>query len=199
MESASDTLLDRPKSPKVFGILSIVFASIVLLFSLFAFLGSFAGANMKDVIAASGGMRGVDEAMVSVLADLIGDIYTGAAINSGLFVVFSALLLAIGIGQVGYRRWARSWSVYWGIGALVSLVVMSIVLFAMVAPVYDRIFEAAGAMADDPQIRRMMAAADMGPIAGAGGTVFLILFFSPYPILLLSFFTKARLKEAMVR
>lgn len=191
---------DRPKSPKVFGILSIVFASITLLFSLFAFLGSFAGANMKEMIAASSGFRGMDAAVADGIAELIGGIYTAAAINSGLFVAFSALLLAIGIGQVGYRRWARSASVYWGVGALVSLVVMSVLLFTMVGPVYDRIFELAGAAVhDDPQLSRMMAAADMGPIAGAGGTVFLVLFFAPYPILLLAFFTKARLKEAMVR
>lgn len=191
---------ERPKSPKVFGILSIIFASITLLFSIFAFLGTFAGANMKEMIAASSGFNGVDAVVAEGVADLIGGIYTAGAINSGLFVFFSALLLAIGIGQVGYRRWARSWSVFWGAGALVSLVVMSVLLFTMVGPVYDRIFELAGAAAyDDPQLRRMMAAADMGPIAGAGGTVFLVLFFAPYPILLLAFFTKERVREAMTR
>ncbi|HRE92133.1 MAG TPA: hypothetical protein PK095_23665, partial [Myxococcota bacterium] len=148
--------VDRPKSPKVFGILSIIFASITLLFSLFAFAGSFAGANMKEMIAASGGFRGVDAVVAEGIADLVGGIYVAGAINSGLFVAFSALLLAIGVGQVGYRRWARAWSVYWGVGALVSLVVMSVVLFTMVGPVYDRIFELAGAAAHgDPELRRM--------------------------------------------
>jgi hypothetical protein len=155
---------------------------------------------MNEMIAASSGLDGVDAVVAEGIADLIGGIYTAGAINSGLFVAFSALLLAIGIGQVGYRRWARAASVYWGAGALVSLVVMSVVLFTMVGPVYDRIFELAGQAAHtDPELRRMMAAADMGPIAGAGGTLFLVLFFAPYPILLLAFFTKSRVKEAMVR
>lgn len=187
----------RPKSPKVLGILSIIFASITLLFSLFTFLGSFAGSNMREVIAASGGFRGMPEGVAAAATDLIGDIYAVGAINSAIFVFFSAALLAIGIGQVGYRRWARAASVWWGVGALLSIVVMTVLLFVMVAPVYDRMFELAGAMADEPEVRRMLGAANMGPIAGAGGAIFLVLFFAPWPIILLAFFTKQRLKEAM--
>lgn len=197
--AAQTTSEDLPKSPKVFGILSIVFASITLLFSIFAFLGTFAGANMRELMTLSGEFGRHDALAFDLVADLIGDIYTAGAINSGIFVVFSALLLAIGIGQVGYRRWARSWSVIWGAGALLSIVVMVVLLFTMVAPVYDRIFAAVGEAANDPQLRQMLAAADMGPVAGMGGSIFLVFFFAPYPILLLAFFRKPRLVEAMNR
>jgi len=191
---------ERAKSPKVFGILSIIFASITLLFSLFSMLGSLAGSNMRDLIAQSsslGGMKGIDAEIAREMADVIGGVYTTGIITSIIFVVFSALLLAIGIGQAGYRRWAASWSVLWGWGALLSLVVITVLFVTAFGSTYDRLLQVVGEHAGDPQVRELMRGADLGPIAGLGGAIFMVLFFAPYPILLLAFFTKPRVKESM--
>jgi len=189
---------ERAKSPKVFGILSIIFASITLLFSFFSMLGSLAGSNMRDIIATSSDLGAVNAELGREIADAIGGVYTTGTITSTIFVVFSALLLAIGIGQVGYRRWAASWSVLWGWGALLSLVVITVLFVTAFGSSYDRLLHAAGEYANDPQVRQLMQGEDLGPIAGLGGAIFMLFFFAPYPILLLAFFTKPRVKDSMM-
>src|SRR5690349_18673029 len=111
--------------PKIFGTLSIVFASLTLLWGLIALCMLF-GAVMVDkfdtLVPKDGGSIGEGEKQVF---HLLKSIYLGIGLHGVILTVMSSLLLAIGIGQLRYRAWARTWSVYWGIAALVSIGLMA--------------------------------------------------------------------------
>ena len=94
-------------APKTFGVLSIVFSSIVLLWS----LPSTLMLMVPFIASKAGNLTGKngfgDAAMVSSLKL----VYGGIGFIGLLLAIMSGLLLAIGIGQVRYRRWAQKISV----------------------------------------------------------------------------------------
>ena len=55
--------------------------------------------------------------------------------------VMSALLLAIGIGQLRYRAWAQRWSVYWGVAGLVCVALMVAISMLVISPAYAEMFD----------------------------------------------------------
>src|SRR5262245_60075344 len=97
----------RSAAPKVFGVLSIIFSSLVLLGSTFGLLGTAASSVLEGVsdVANDSEKAAEIKAMVAPMAK----IYQGIGLQSMILFVMSALLLAIGIGQLRYRAWARRW------------------------------------------------------------------------------------------
>src|ERR1700738_4415411 len=107
--------------PRTFGILSIVFASLVLVGSLFGMLGMVVPVMASHAPPPS---RPEDAQALKMVSTM----YLGMGVISCILAVMSGLLLALGIGQLRYRRWAAVWSVRWGIVALGSIVIMAILL-----------------------------------------------------------------------
>jgi len=185
---------ERSGAPKVFGVLSIVFASIVLLFSSFGML-----ATLATSAASSIGKSVPDPdkaAEVTAMMQPMAKVYQGIGLQSLILFVMSALLLAIGIGQVRYRAWAQRWSVYWGAAGLVCVGLMVALSLLVIAPAYAEFFDAMS------RIKPAGGASppSMGPMAGMfGGTfaVMSVIIYGPYPALMLLFFTRDRVRASM--
>jgi hypothetical protein len=181
---------ERSPAPKVFGVLSIIFSSIVLLFSTFGLLaGVAAGAAGHSTAAAS---SDVDRA-----AEVVGQkILAGFGIQSVILFVMSAVLLAIGIGQLRYRVWARRWSVYWGSAALVCVVVLAAISILIISPAYaDLINSAAKAKPGAEALPGAMG--DLSAWLGGTFAVMCVIFYTPYPAMMLLFFTRERVRASM--
>ena len=188
---------ERSGAPKVFGVLSIVFASIELLFSSLGMLGTLATTAASSMGSVS--EPGSDAAVKAMLQPMA-KIYQGIGFQSLILFVMSALLLAIGIGQLRYRAWAQRWSVYWGAAGLACVGLMVAISLLIISPAYAQFFEtmsqvkpAGGGQAEMPS---------MGPLSGIlGGTfaVISVVVYAPYPSLMLLFFTRDRVRASMTR
>jgi hypothetical protein len=189
---------ERSGAPKVFGVLSIIFASIVLLFSSVGML-----ATLATSAASSMGKMAPDPDKAAEVAEMMqpmAKVYQGIGLQSMILFVMSALLLAIGIGQLRYRAWARRWSVYWGAAGLVCVGLMVAISLLIVAPAYAQFFESLSHL--KPQGAGQAPGPSMGPMAGMfGGTfaVMSVIIYGPYPALMLLFFTRDRVRASMTR
>ncbi len=184
-------------APKVFGVLSIIFASLVLLFSLMGACSAAFGRSMGSTFDALG--KGSQTAHFKVMMQHMASIYNYILIQQLIFLFMSSALLAIGIGQVKYKRWARSWSIYWSWAALISLGVVLAISFLAIGPMYQEMFVAMNKSAPSGGMQMPELSSGMGALmGGAMGMVYLI-FYSPYPLLQLLFFSKANVKQAMDR
>jgi len=189
---------ERSGAPKVFGVLSIVFASLVLLSSSFGMLMTVATSAFSDL----GGMVPDAEKTqeVAVMMGPMVRIYRGIGLQSAILFLMSGLLLAIGIGQLRYRAWAQRWSVYWGAAGLVCVAAMVAISLLIISPAYAQFFEGLSHM--KPQGEGQPQVPSMGPLAGIfGGTfaVMCVIFYAPYPALMLMFFTRDRVRASMTR
>ncbi len=183
--------------PKVFGTLSIVFASIVLLWGLIALcmlLGAVMVDKIGDAVPAAGS---VGEGEKQVL-HLLKSIYLGIGLHGVILTIMSAGLLTIGIGQLRYRAWARTWTVYWGIAALVSLGLMAIINVTIIGRAYEDMITTA-AMHAQTAGKHAPKIDGLGSFFGGAYTIMTMIFYAPYPILLLVFFTRPRVRDAMVQ
>ncbi len=183
-------------APKVFGVLSIIFASIVLFFGLLTSCAGFAGGGVAQLgrLPAQGSQG---EEMKQALS-FMGTIYTAIGIQGLILTVMSALLLAIGIGQLRYRRWAGAWSVYWGGLALVSLAGMVAMYFLMIGPAYQKFFDMISRATPSGAMPTQLSGS-IANIFGGTSSAMMVLFYAPYPILLLIFFTREQIRASMDR
>jgi len=154
----------RPSSPRVLGILSIVFGSIVTAFSLFGLVT--ARMNTDRLIAPS--MR---EASAIYLAKL----QPWATIVALVMVAMSVALIVIGIGQRRYRRWAQQGAVLWSCAALVVLMGLFAHQFLVTAPALDEFLRSLATFSDASLFSGM----------GVGLGFASLLLYAPYPIILL--------------
>ena len=168
--------------PRTFGILSIVFASLVLVGSLFGLLGLIVPVALKHAPPS----RPEDAQAMQMLSNM----YLGMGLISAILSVMSALLLALGIGQLRYRKWAAVWSVRWGVVALGAVVVMAILMTTTMRSTLGSV----GALAETPNPQ---AARDVGSMIGVVYASMMVLFYSPYPILMLVYFSRERVRAAM--
>jgi hypothetical protein len=188
---------ERSGAPKVFGVLSIIFASLVLLSSSFGILMTLATSAFSDMSNLVPEAEKTQEA-AAMMEPMI-RVYRGIGLQSAILFVMSALLLAIGIGQVRYRAWARRWSVYWGVAGLVCVAAMVVISLLIISPAYAQFFEGLSQLKPQGDGQQMPS---MGPLAGIfGGTfaVICVIFYGPYPALLLMFFTRDRVRASMTR
>ena len=172
--------------PKVFGVLSIVFAAITLLSGLM-------WTTMGGLPWLIGGFAKNDPKADEILGPMK-TIYGGIGAIGLVLVVMSAFLIAIGVGQLKYRRWARSWSVWWGELALLGVVGMIAISLLAIGPGYREMMTAATSLPGH-------APTDMGMLSSVFGGMFsgmFVLFYAPYPILLVAFFTREKVRDAMI-
>jgi hypothetical protein len=169
-------------APRTFGILSIVFAALVLVGSLFGLLGLIVPVALKHAPTS----RPEDAAAMKMLSDM----YLGMGLVSAILSVMSALLLALGIGQLRYRKWAAVWSVRWAVVALGAVVVMAILMTTTMRSTLGSVATMGGA--GNPQ-----AARAVGSMFGIIYASMIVVFYSPYPILMLVYFSRERVRAAM--
>ena len=181
--------------PKVFGVLSIVFSSVMMLGGLLGSCSLCAGQVMSAVPRAGGEhaaeMRALFEPMKTV--------YSGFGLVSLIFLAMSIWLLIVGIGQLRYRAWAQKQSVAWGGLALACVGAMVAINVLMIGPAYKEMFEA---MAHMPEMMKHGGAAPkmpagMGSLLGGSMSLMTVVFYAPYPILMLALFSRERVKQAM--
>jgi hypothetical protein len=170
--------------PRTFGILSIVFASVVLVGSLFGLLGLVVPVLLKHAPPPS---RPEDAQALAMVSSM----YLGMGMISAILSVMSALLLALGIGQLRYRAWAAVWSVRWGVVALGAVVVMAILMTKTMSSTLGSLASTANVNAD------AAAARNVGSMIGVVYAAMMVLFYSPYPILMLAYFSRDRVRAAM--
>lgn len=175
------------RAPRTFGILSIVFASLVLVGSLFGLIGLVVPVLIAH---APPPHRPEDAHAMAFLSRM----YLGVGIISAVLSVMSAALLALGIGQLRYRAWAAVWSVRWSIVALGAVVVIAVLCVGTFGRSLGEAMQMGpGAAQPIPSA----AAGQMGTVFGAVYAVMAVFFYAPYPILLLVFFSRARVRAAM--
>ncbi len=195
-DSVAATTAPPTSVPKVFGVLSIVFGSLMLLGGLIGTCTGFLGKSLGQL--GSLGTSGPQAEMMQTMMKHLGSIYTAMGVQSLLFTAMSGWLLAVGIGQLRYRRWACRWSVYWGGVALVVLVGMMLIAFLWIGPAYSAMFEDISRSAPSGAIPQKMTSAMSGLFGGTSG-VMTAVFYGPYPVLLLIYFTRDRIRAAMTR
>jgi hypothetical protein len=190
----AETIPARPTSaPKVFGILSIVFASVMLLYSLLKML---AGGMVGAVGSIQPPANDPQFAEVQNMFEGMARVYRALAWEGTLVAILSALLLAIGIGQVKYREWARRWTMYWSYAAIAAVVVMVLISVMVIGPAYARMMD---------QIARMGPAKETAMFSGFGNmfgrtsAILTVMFYTPYPVLLAIFFSRPHVRAAMTR
>jgi hypothetical protein len=179
---------ERAGAPKVFGVLSIIFASIELLLS---GVGMLMGAALGAAERLGNGSTERPE--LSAMMRPLAKVYQGVGIQSLILFVMSALLLAIGIGQVRYRAWACRWSVYWGAAGLVCVGLIVAISLLIISPAYAELFEAAH-RAGTQEIPNMSA---FGTMMGGTFAAVSVVLHAPYPTIMLLFFTRARVRASM--
>jgi hypothetical protein len=167
----------KPSAPRTLGTLSIVFGSIVAVFSGF---GVLFGTTLGGMMQPSGIQR---EAFERYSAD----IHTVSFANNLAMFVMSLLLIYIGGGQRKYAPWARTASVKWGLAALGWLMVFGIVTCTVVFPAMERfVAEIAGQLHGVP----------MGGIMKFS-MLFVLVLYGPYPIILITAFRRPHIVAAM--
>jgi cytochrome bd-type quinol oxidase subunit 2 len=187
----------RSAAPKVFGVLSIIFSSVVLLGSALGLLGTVASSALEGM----GNMvNDADKAAeINAMIGPMARVYRGLGLESLILFLMSALLLAIGIGQLRYRAWARRWSVYWAVAALACVVLLVVISMVIVSPAYADLLDALSRI-KPPNGEAPMP--QMGALSGMVGGVFAviaIIFYTPYPALMLLFFTREHVRASMTR
>jgi hypothetical protein len=167
----------RTSLPKVMGVLSIVFGSLMLMGGLFGSCTALLGQKTE-------------------MMESMATIYTVTGVQNLVMALMSALLLAIGIGQLRYRQWARIWSVRWALAALVAVLAIVVLSFAVIGPLYQEMMTSISkhsAEGGPP----MNFGSGFGAMMGGTFGVISIIFLSPYPILMLIFFSRPHVKLAM--
>lgn len=190
---------ERSGAPKVFGILSIIFASLVLFSSALGLLATVASTAVKDM-----GSMVSDADKAAEVAAVVGPmakVYQGIGLLSLIMFVMSALLLAIGIGQLRYRAWAQRWSVYWGVAGLVCVALMVAISMLIVSPAYAEMFDSLSHLKTqgDGQAAMPGSMSGFGSIFGGTFAVMTVVFYAPYPALMLLFFTRDHVRASMTR
>jgi hypothetical protein len=189
---------ERSGAPKVFGVLSIVFASLMLFFSAMGLLATAATTSLAN----QGSVSSPDPEKAEQLNALMrpmAKVYGGLGLQSLILFVMSALLLAIGIGQLRFRAWAGRWSVYWGAAGLVCVGLLVAISLLVISPAYGELFESAARLKPQADGQPALPPSMGGLTAVFGGTfaVLSVIVYAPYPALMLLFFTRDRVRASM--
>jgi hypothetical protein len=189
---------ERSGAPKVFGVLSIIFASLMLFFSAMGLLATAATSTMERGIGISSPDSDKTEQLNAVMRPMA-KVYKGIGLQSLILFLMSALLLAIGIGQLRFRAWAGRWSVYWGVAGLVCVGLLVAISLLVISPAYGELFESAARLKPQTDGQPALPPSMGGLTAVFGGTfaVLSVIVYAPYPALMLLFFTRERVRASM--
>jgi hypothetical protein len=173
------------KTPTTLGVLSMVFGSLVALYSLVGLAFSTLGASFMNDLAAQSQTLSVragqpdPRVMFGHMQELNKQL---APYNDGLTlakVLFSVALIVIGYGLYKGRRWGRSGALAWGALAFVELAAEAIVRLGYIQPRVEAVMKEVLASSPNPAMAGMMST------IGATSTVLGVLFYAPFPLVLL--------------
>jgi len=187
----------RPGAPKVLGVLSIIFGSTLLLFSMVGGCISLAGKQGGQ--SATWMVKGLPnpEARAAAYQRFYDAAHPATVAQTMIFTLMSAGLLIIGIGQLHYKSWARSLSIYWGVLALLTLVASVLLSLLVVRPANQALFaelsSISSASSMDSALNSMLGSFASSPVMVLGSVVF----YAPFPIILMIYFSRAGIREAM--
>jgi hypothetical protein len=156
---------------------------------------------MVGKIGALGGQGNASPEQQQVLEAMmshLGTIYSALGIQGLVLAAMSGWLLALGIGQLRYRRWACRGSVYWGGAALAVLVGMLLLALLVIGPAYQAMFDDLARVSPSGSAPAAFTS-NLGTIFGGGSGVVMAVFYAPYPILLLYYFSRERVRAVMTR
>jgi hypothetical protein len=165
----------RPGAPGTLGILSIIFGSLITFTSLLGIAGKQLGAAIQAT-----------ERSRDAFEQFSSETHGWSVGLACLMGAMSIALLFIGIGQRGYKRWAARASVTWGAVALVVLVAQAVIQFTVMMPAMEHFMASLPNPADMPIGPMMKVSAFIG-----------LLFYTPYPIILIVCFRKPHIVAAM--
>jgi hypothetical protein len=178
--------------PKVFGVLSIIFASFIGLCGLGGSC-SFAGVGLASSV---GDLPGSKLEEMRPMMDAMKTVYMGFGFQGLILLAMSIWLLVLGIGQLRYRQWACRQSVTWGLVALVALGVMVAISLLVVGPAYKQMFEAiAHSGSRSGEVPKMPAG--VGVMLGGTMAAMMVVFYAPYPVLMIAMFSRENVRGAM--
>jgi hypothetical protein len=186
----------RPGGPRALGVLSIIFASITLLFTLVS--GCMAIATQRGVDTDSWMFKNTQnpEARAELMKRFHERVRPVTVTQTTVYIIMSVGLLLIGIGQLRYRSWARKLSVYWGALALLSLGVNVALSVLIVGPANQELFS------ELQRISKGMEAAVNSIAASWASSPWMlastVVMYAPYPILLIIYFSRAGARRSMV-
>jgi hypothetical protein len=177
------------KTPRTLGILSIIFGSLVAIWSLFSMAVNSVSGSFMNSMAAAGmphapGQPDLTEMMTKMQA-LAAQL---APYTYGLLVgrlIFSVALVIIGVGLYKQKRWSRTGAIAWGALALLFMVADLSINVGIVQPRTRAVVEQA--FAGMPNADQMAPVMNMMKGMQGGVTVFLgLLLNAPFPIVLLA-------------
>jgi hypothetical protein len=177
------------KTPRTLGILSIIFGSLIALWSLISLALNSLGNAVMGNMAAAGNLPhqpGQPDPTVfmakmqEVMAQMAPYIY---GLTLGRFVMSVALII-VGFGLYKQRRWGRSGAIAWGALALLFIVVELSISIGIVQPRTTAVMQQVFAgLPNGDQMAPMMNA--MKGMQGGMTVFFNLLFYAPFPIVLL--------------
>lgn len=189
----------RSSAPRIFGILSIIFASLTAVGSLTGGCLGYLGKNMPQMHTVMSQGTQEPEKTAKAYHEFYRSTFGASVTSSVVYFVMSLALLVVGFGQLRFRRWARSLTLAWGWAALVALAVVVTVTMLVVEPASTRMMESLKETAPTGSLDAHFYST-MGSFTGGWFSVIMtVVSYAPYPILLLYIFSKPRIKAAMDR
>ncbi len=179
--------------PKVFGVLSIIFASLTLLGGLFGSC-SFLAAGAFGAISSAGADKAPE---VGAMLGPMKTVYNAIGFQSLIFIGMSVWLLVLGIGQLRYREWAGKQSVTWGFAALGAVIAIVGISLGVIGPAYRDMFNGLTHIVPHDGAPVPQMPQGVGVMMGGSFSVFQIFICTPYPILMLILFTRDHVRAAM--
>jgi hypothetical protein len=174
------------KTPRTLGILSIIFGSLIAVWSLISVALAGMSNSMMGAMSALPRAPGQPDPalMMSKMQEVMTQIapYTYGLLAGKL--VFSIALVIVGYGLYKQQRWGRSGAIGWGVLALLFLVVEIVVNVGVIQPKTMAMMQQVFAdMPNGAQVNPMMNA--MKGMQGGMTVFFSLLFYAPFPIVLL--------------
>jgi hypothetical protein len=187
----------RTVAPKIFGVLSLVFAAMTIFGTLTGSCFNYVGKNTPEL----GKMMGQGMTDPKSAAEAYNAFYQntfGASMASaGILAAMSVVLLVVGFGQLRYRRWARLMSVVWGWSALGALAAMIALSIFVVHPESERMAEAMAKAAPTGSMNHHFYSTLAPLISGWLSVVMTLGSYAPFPILMIKIFSKPKIIASM--
>ncbi len=193
LESPAPAPQSRPAAPKVFGVLSIIFGSLVLVMSLASGCMNTVGKGQLGQLAALGAKQ---PAKVTAAFNQFQEaIRIPTMASTAVFIAMSVGLILVGIGQLRYARWGRATSLVWSLTALVALAAVTAMNLLVIRPAMLAYFE---------EIKRHSTGIDALALSWTSSLtaspwmqLLSVLLYAPYPLLMIFIFASRRVREAM--